>query len=192
MITVQADATRHQAAGARHQPAGDRPHGPSPVAPGPALLEGLVDTLRTERRLIDDLRAAMERQRAAIAADDLQGLDDSVFGIQRVLLTLNEAKKRRRTLTERLGCDVETAPRDLCDALGHQATDGVRRASQDLEDAARALSREVAVNKEVLRQGIAAGEEYIRLLAGVQQRRPGYPERNDAAGPGPRLVNRQA
>lgn len=156
------------------------------------FIDGLVDTLRSERRLLDDLRTIMVRQRAAVAGDDLQELDDTVFAVQRVLLTLNEARKRRRTLSERLGCDPETPPRHLPDALGVQATDAVRAASADLEEAARALSREVAVNREVLRRGIAAGEEFVRILTGMPGQKVGYPDPDAPALRGTLLVNRQA
>jgi len=157
------------------------------------LIDGLVDTLRSERRLLDDLRGIMVRQRVAVAGDDLQELDDTVFAVQRVLLTLNEARKRRRTLSERLGCDPDTPPRHLADALGLQATETVRGAGHDLEDAARALSREVAVNREVLRRGLAAGEEFVRILTGAAGQRVGYPEPDGTpALRGTLLINRQA
>jgi len=167
---------------------------PLPAPPRTPLVEGLVDTLRSERRLLDELIAIMERQRAAVAANDLLSLDDSTFDAQRVLLTLGEARKRRRTLTERLGCDVDTPARDLCESLGAQCTDALGHASRELEECARALSREVSVNRRVLNQGLAAGEEFMRIIAGASSRPPGYPDRQDAvaiAGTA-RLVNRQA
>jgi hypothetical protein len=160
------------------------------VMPNP-LIEGLIDTLKSERRLLDDLRAIMLRQRTAVASDDLAELDDTVFAVQRVLLTLNEARKRRRMLSERLGCDVETPPRHLADALGLQGTEAVRSASQGLEEAARALAREVAVNREVLRKGLATSEEFVRILTGAPAKKVGYPD----GGPtlqGTLMVNRQA
>jgi hypothetical protein len=166
---------------------------PTAMMPAP-LIEGLIDTLKSERKLLDDLRAIMIRQRDAVSGDDLQGLDDSVFAVQRVLLTLSEARKRRRTLSERLGCDVDTPPRHLADALGHQGTDTVRLASQALEDAARELAREVAMNREVLRKGLAAGEEFVRMLTGSSVAKVGYPEKDEAPSMvrGSFLVNRQA
>jgi hypothetical protein len=165
---------------------------PSPGVAAVPLIDALIDTLGAERRLLDDLSAIMLRQRAAISVDDLQGVDDSVFAVQRVLHTMAEARKRRRMLLERLGADGDTAPRDLCDALGVQGTDQVRRACEALESAARALSREVAVNRDVLKQGLATGEQFIRLLAGFSQpKATGYPDRGDGAS-APILVNRQA
>lgn len=157
------------------------------------LIDGLVDTLQSERKLLDDLRSVMVRQRDAVAQDDLQGLDDTVFAVQRVLLTLNEARKRRRTLSTRLGCDADTAPRHLPDALGVQGTDAVRQASEALELAARELSREVAVNRAVLRQGLTAGEEFVRMLTGSTVGRVGY-DQDEAPmlNRGAFLVNRQA
>lgn len=167
---------------------------PTTTVTSNSLIDGLIDTLRSERRLLDELRAIMARQRDAVARDDLQAIDDTVFAVQRVLLTLNEARNRRRTLSERLGCDTEAAPHRLADALGHRATEGVRLASCDVEDSARRLSREVATTREVLRKGLATGEEYVRILVGAGDKGVGYPRRADGnlELPAARLVNRQA
>ncbi len=158
------------------------------------FIEGLIDTLRSERRLIDDLRVLMIRQREAVAGDQMQELEDTVFAVQRVMLTLGEARKRRRTLSERLGCDPETTPRYLPDALGSQASREVVDASRDLVESAEALSREVAVNRDVLQRGLSTGEEFVRILTGAaEQKLAGYSERAEGVT-APRdnwLVNRQ-
>ena len=40
---------------------------------------------------------------SAVGDDDLQRVDDSVFATHRVLVTLNEARRRRRTLNTLIG-----------------------------------------------------------------------------------------
>jgi hypothetical protein len=153
---------------------------PQTLAPASAharLIHGLVDTLTTERRLVDELTDILIRQRDAIARDDVQALDDSVFALQRVLLTLGEARGRRRTLIGRLGGEEDTAPALLADTLGTRCTPDVRDAAMALDMAARNLSREVGVNQQVLRQGLAAGEEFLRRLAALIAPAPaGYTE----------------
>lgn len=164
------------------------------LAPAPrvSLIDGLVDTLRSEKRLLDELRVIMDRQRSAIAANDLQALDDSTFDMQRVLLTLAEARKRRRTIAERLGCDPDTPPRKLSVALEGSHVDALGVACRELEESARTLTRDVAVNRQVLQQGIAAGEQFIRMIAAPLPQAAVY-DRPDATPPsGARLVNRQA
>jgi len=167
---------------------------PAAAEPHVRLVNGLIDTLHSERRLLDETNAIMVRQRAAIASDDLEALDDSVFALQRLLLTLGEARTRRRTLLARLGCDEETAPRHLCDALGSQCTETLRQAGAELEASAYALSREVAVNRDVLQQGLTVGDEFFRCLAaGAAPPAAGYPDVNERGqAQGARLLNRQA
>ena len=59
-------------------------------------IDSMTDALTTERRLLDELISVMRRQRSAVGDDDLQRVDDSVFATHRVLVTLNEARRRRR------------------------------------------------------------------------------------------------
>jgi hypothetical protein len=170
------------------------PNAALPVQANDRLIDGLVDTLRAERRLVDELYSSMVRQREAIANDDVQALDDSVFALQRQLLTLGEARSRRRALTIKLGCDADTAPAHLSDALGSQSTSDLVDAAMALATSARALSREVGVNQQILKQGVAAGEEFFRRLAAVAAPvATGYPDTGTvptAATPG--FLNRHA
>lgn len=173
---------------------------PSPVmsrispAQWPPLVNGLADAMQSERRLIDELIAIMKQQREAVATDDLQSVDDSVFAVQRVLHTLGEARKRRRSLNVRFG-QAEDAPlRDVLESLGPYANDGLHASRESLQDAARTLAREVSTNRQILREALATGETAVRTLAGVTPSRIGY---GDSIGTSeaPRaayLVNRRA
>jgi hypothetical protein len=81
------------------------PHEPAPRlgVPTGALLDALHDALVSERKLLDDLIAQMRRQRAAVAADNIEGVDDSTFATHRILATLGQARTRRRQLNVLLG-----------------------------------------------------------------------------------------
>ncbi|MEO6445733.1 MAG: flagellar export chaperone FlgN [Gemmatimonadaceae bacterium] len=176
-----------------------------PVHPSPAmaqispaqwipLVRGLADALQSERRLIDDLITIMRTQREAVAADDLQGVDDSVFSVQRVLHTLAEARKRRRALNVRLGHSEDVALRDLLESMGPYANDDLRSSRDALQVSARSLTRDVTTNRQILREALTTGEEMVRTLAGVAAPRVGYGE-HGASGDalsGSFLVNRQA
>lgn len=140
------------------------------------LVSGLTDALQTERRLIEDLIVAMRRQREGVAADDLQSVDDSVFAVQRILLTLGEARKRRRTLNTRLGQSEDIGLRDLLEILGPHVTTELRAAREALQQSAQMLARDVATNRAILREALAHGEEVVRTLAGVAPGRVGYGE----------------
>ncbi len=158
------------------------------------LVKGLADALQSERRLIDELLSIMRAQREAVAADDLQGVDDSVFSVQRVLHTLSEARKRRRALNVRLGQPEDVPLRDLLEAMGPYASDDLRHSREALQVSARALAREVSTNRQILREALSAGDAMVRTLAGVAAPRVGYGESVGSSEPrrGSFLVNRKA
>ena len=111
----------------------------------------------------------MQKQRAAVAADDLQALDDSVFATYRVLATLGEARRRRKSVNRLLGAEEDMNVNDLEDILGDRATPAVVEARNALQDAAVALSREVDINKQVLRTAMDNGNDYVQKLFGANQ-----------------------
>ena len=153
----------------------------------------MIDALGSERRLIDELIALMRRQRDAVGADDLQGVEDSVYAVQRVLCTLGEARKRRRALNVRFGHAEDLGLGDLEDALGESFTPRVHEAREELQAAAQVLSGEVAVNRRVLREALAVGDEYVRTLLGSGMPQPLYTEAAATERPsGARLLDRQA
>jgi len=134
--------------------------------PPAAALRALADALRSEHRLLQELVALMQRQRAAVAADDLATVEDSVYSTHRVLHTLNEARRRRRTLNRLLGESDDLPICDLETALGARMTDDLRGACAELEAMAHGLSDEVEINWRVLRQALANGGEFVRALCG--------------------------
>ncbi|HTR79270.1 MAG TPA: flagellar export chaperone FlgN, partial [Gemmatimonadaceae bacterium] len=116
----------------------------------------------------EEIIAIMRRQRTAVSADDLQAVDDSVFATHRVLVTLNEARRRRRAINVLFG-EREDLPITQLDAvLGAKMTSQLSEAREALHATARKLSREVAMNRGILRQALASGDAYARVLTGAQ------------------------
>jgi hypothetical protein len=130
-------------------------------------VDSLTDALVAERRLIDDLITIMRKQRNAVGDDDLQVVDDSVFATHRVLVTLSEARRRRRNLNALIGQPEDLGIHALDEALGNRMTPDLRTARDELHSSARTLSREVALNRRILKEALAAGDQYARTLAGV-------------------------
>jgi hypothetical protein len=185
----------HPAAPSRSTVPTATPNVPAPVTVSPQVTarDRMIDALGSERRLIDELIALMRRQRDAVGADDLQGVEDSVYAVQRVLCTLGEARKRRRALNVRFGHAEDLGLRDLEDALGESFTPRVHEAREELQAAAQVLSGEVAVNRRVLREALAVGDEYVRALLGSGMPQPLYTEAAATERPsGARLLDRQA
>jgi hypothetical protein len=120
---------------------------PSTLSP----IDSMSEALATERRLIDELLAVIRRQRRAVADDDLRGIEDSMFATHRLLVTMSEAKRRRRTINTLLGQSEDVGILALDRVLGPRMTAELREERDGLHQAARTLSREVAVNRELLR-----------------------------------------
>lgn len=146
-----------------------------------ALLNALHDALISERRLLDDLIAQMRRQRAAVGADDIQGVDDSTFATHRILATLGQARQRRRQLNVLLGGSEDCTLRELEDLLGDLVDDRFRDARVRLQQAADVLTREVGMNRKLLREALTTTDQHVRTLVGS----PSVPSTYAAEGHAP-------
>jgi hypothetical protein len=124
----------------------------SASAIGGSVVEGLVDTLRTEARLLEELASILRRQREALAVSDLEGVDECVFAAQRVLLTLGAARRRRRSLVGVIA-GSEDVPVEALDGWWRgRSTPALREMAREVREAASRLSRDVALNRRVLQQ----------------------------------------
>ena len=132
-----------------------------------ALLDALHDALVSERRLLDDLIAQMRRQRSAVSADDIQGVDDSTFATHRILATLGQARQRRRQLNVLLGGSEDLTLRELEEQLGGYLDPRVRDARVSLQQAADQLTREVGMNRTLLKEALASTDRHVRTLMGA-------------------------
>lgn len=168
----------------------------SPMRAATSPADVLVDVLQSERRLLEELVAVMQRQRAAVAADDLQSLDDSVFATYRVLATLGEARRRRRSVNRLFGRDEDFDMNELEAELGAQATPALLAARDALRECAASLAGEVQRNKAVLEQAMARGKDYVTALVGHAAPAPapavGYGTAGVAAAAPRTLIDRSA
>ncbi len=169
---------------------------PSPLQVANAV-GGFVDALASEHRLVEELIALMRAQREAVARDDLQGVDDGVFAIQRVLFTLGEARKRRRALMARLGQPEDISLRELEGWLGDAITPEFVRGRRLLQEAAQTLATEVQINRQVLREALAAGDTVVKAMYAAAEKGISYGAGPAAGTPtahtaGGFLLNRRA
>ena len=149
-----------------------------------AAIEALASAVTSEVRLLEDLIGIMRRQRTAVSTDDLEGVDDSVYATHRVLVTLAEARRRRRSLNQLVGGTEELPLKGLDDVLGERMSDELRFARDGLHAAALTLAREVEVNRQILREALAAGNDYVRTVYGIPEAKMLYtePGQGDAGG----------
>jgi hypothetical protein len=127
-------------------------------------LADLTGALSHELRLIDDLRQALMRQRAAVAADDSQAIASSEHAIGRTLLTLEEARRHRGALIALVAGSDAIALSDLEAHLDFSPPDGFVAAREASRRAGEAISGELAINQTILRRALEAGDAFLQRL----------------------------
>ena len=137
-------------------------------------LAALIDELDTECRLLGDLRRVLVSQRDGISKNDLGTIDESTFSAQRILLTLQQARQRRRNLLELLEVDQGAELADLEDALGPLMTPELTGSRDALLQAAAGLQRELTVNRRVIDGALDMGDRLLRIFTGQTERAPTY------------------
>lgn len=157
------------------------------LAHATSTIAALADSLRSEAKLLGDLTAIMRRQRESVAHDDLDGVDDSVFSTHRVLVTLQEARRRRRTLNHVLGESDDLSVVALEEFFNGDLPPIVADAAQALRTGAVELQQEVSMNRRVLREAISAGDRQVQMLVGAASPATGAGELPVTGG---RLIDR--
>lgn len=136
------------------------PHGSAT----PAAIDALTNAVTAEVRLLEDLIGVLRKQRESVSSDDIEGVDDSVFATHRILVTLGEARRQRRSLGRLISGNDDIGLRALDDVLGDAMTDELRDARDGLRAAALILSREVEMNRKILRSALSTGGEMMREI----------------------------
>lgn len=151
----------------------------------PEWTAELEDAFDAEARQIDTLIGILRSQRDGVARHEVGPIQDSVYAIHRVLLTLDEARKRRRTLLDVLD-DHET------DVANPATPDRVRHSKQRLITAAQTLETELSLSRRVLESALSSTDDELRsVLDGIEESAT-YASEAGAGDPrAGRLVDRQ-
>jgi hypothetical protein len=129
-----------------------------------AKLTDLVGALIQEQRLIEELRQALLRQRAGMAGGDPELIDESVYAIARTLLTLEEARRRRRaSLSAAVMGRQGVALGDLESFIGVLPA-ALLAAREAVRHAAEATAHDLAINQRVVREALDAGDAFLQEL----------------------------
>jgi hypothetical protein len=174
-------------------------HVPSSAARAGILAPGhLVRALRDEHAVLEDLVTTLERQRGAVARDDIDAVNDSVFAAHRLLGAYREARARRKSVVIVACGGGEGSIEDLASSTVAPLTDAERDASDELRSAARRLVKAVEQNRKLLQAAMASGDAFFRLLTGAGAATQSYPTATRsssnaaavaAAAVGPRLMD---
>jgi len=128
-----------------------------------ARLSDLAGALVQEQRLIEELRQALLRQRAGVATGDPERIGGSVYAIARTLLTLEEAHRRRASLTAAVIGRPGVALSDLESFVGVLPAQ-LLAAREAVRRAAEATTHDLAINQRVLRRALEAGDAFLQQL----------------------------
>lgn len=176
------------------------PHGYQEFIPAdPALssrMADLVEGLRYEAQVIGELRQALLRQRAGVASDDADVVEDSVHAMGRTLLTLDEAKRRRAALTA-LIAGGEPAPLDRLESLlGGSLPVELEEARTAVKRAALQAAQDVAINQHILKRALESADLFLqKLFSMASDPPPGYgcsDQPMDQGPPSGLILNRTA
>lgn len=137
-------------------------------------VDALTQSLRTEERLLRELLQVLRDQREGVATADLDRVNSSAFAAHRVLRTMGEARRRRRTLLGALAGAEDVPLGDLEVTLGARCTDELCAARDRVIEVARAVSREISLNRRLLQSALRAGDEHLRALLGGATASLGY------------------
>jgi hypothetical protein len=133
-------------------------------------LGELQNALSEERVLIEDLGQVLLRQREGVAADDQEVVEATLHAISRMLLTLEEARRRRTALITLVIGTPGIALEDLQPPLGIPLPVGFMEARAQVRRAGEAIAADMAINQDVLSRALEAGAAFRQeLFSGTAQ-----------------------
>jgi hypothetical protein len=176
------------------------PHGYQEFSPAePSVherLADLADALMYEANVIEELRQALLRQRAGVAADDADLVESSIHAMGRTLLTLDEAKRRRAALTALIAGGEPTPLDRLESLLGGILPREVEEARTMVKRAALLTAQDIAINQHILKRALEAGDVFLqKLFSMAGEPAPGYVRGERPLEPAPQsglILNRTA
>lgn len=130
-------------------------------------LPVLIDALNSEAEEIANLTSSIEDQRVAIEQDKIDKIDESVFAIHRILLTLSEAKRHRIEVATLMGIDDPEGGLSMLERL-HQYENSadLYNAVTRLRASATSLSKLVRINRSILREALTQNERHAAAVLG--------------------------
>ncbi len=129
-----------------------------------ANLTALAGAMADEAQLISELRDTLLRQREGVALADVGAIESSIHALGRTLFTLDEARRRRTAITAALTGQDSLGCHELESSLGRPLPEPVATARRAIQHAALQATEDVAVNQQVLKRALEAGESFLQQL----------------------------
>jgi hypothetical protein len=143
-------------------------------------VRGFIDlalAVRQESRLLEALRGAVLQQREAVLLGDLAGLESSVRLAGRALLTLQEARRHRAAVLQRLVGDPAQPLLDIDGRFVAPLPDAFIVARSSMRRSATETAEEIWRNQELLLRALRERDALLQeLLTGSRPTSPGSPD----------------
>jgi len=160
-------------------------------------VNDILASAQGERRLLIELRAALARQRAGVAANDSAEIEIASCAVSHAILTLDQARRRREDLQRMVGNGSSLRLESLERHAG--PIEGLARLRESLRTEAEGAINDLALTQVVLQGAMQAGDAWLQaLFTSVSQVTPSYQPPTPAGRPAQRrpvsanLVNRSA
>ena len=161
----------------------------------PQQIEECVNALIDEGRTLQRLAGVLERQRHGVAENDSHAIEETVHAMGRILLTTDEAKRRRRALLALAGAPEDLPLSELEVAFGDPLPEALATARNSVWETAMAVRRAGANNHRIISRALQAGDEFLRRLFAEAAGQPTGAYRHEGErreSVGSVIVNRQA
>lgn len=158
-----------------------------PLVQAEPQASSLAKALTAELALLDELKAQLIDQRAALAADDTARLEQIVQQISRTLLTIREARRQRTMLVEMVTGRADAGLADAAAESGGEEGRRVTGLASRIHQAAVTANRELLINQTAIRRAIESGERFLQFLLSGSD-----PMDRDAAPQSGLLLNQRA
>ena len=132
--------------------------------PRPDAFSELTNLLHAELALVGELRDALARQRAGVANDDPVALEASADELERVVVRVEGARRRRATLVGAITGDERCSLARFEERVATPLPAGFGRVRAALRDAAHGAAIDLSINRALLRHAADAGEGSLRRL----------------------------
>ncbi|MFN8588891.1 MAG: hypothetical protein U1E86_28000 [Burkholderiaceae bacterium] len=129
-----------------------------------AAIAELTRALHRETETVRELREALLRQRAGVAADSPGAVNESCDDVARLLVAIEAAKKNRAMRIEAIAPEAGPSLVRLEALLGPACPPELVEGHRTLRREAEATAREAAVNRAVLARTVEAGEAFLQAL----------------------------
>ena len=140
----------------------------------------LVHALRSEQDVLEELREALSRQREAVARSDHDAVESSIHALGRIILTLEETRRQRRSVLALMFPDQEVSIMDLELYLDDAVPPELLEARSAVRRLSVSTANDLAINQHVLDRVLQAGDAFLqKLFSTALEGSPGYSPMRD-------------